>query len=482
MNVIGLEVSTSAAKCILFSLEEGIIESASVNYSKEVSDTVSQDPEGIFTAALEALTKVVKSTDRKISAIGLGGTWHSLLLLDKERRPLDRIRTWADVSAAPSVDGLREDRNFVDRFYQKTGCMVHGLYPIWKFHHLKKTRPELAGKTVYLGSQIEYLFLRLTGKNYVSKCIASGTGFFNIHSLDWDDELLELTGVRREQFGELKEAPESAPLLREIAGKVGLPSGVPVTVGCADGALNQAGIGGAKEGMMSFSVGTSAAIRMVCNEPVIPAVPSTWCYYLYNGKRLAGAATQGSTNCLGWYLDCLVPGGPKAHDYKKYDQAAAGVELSDAPYFLPFLFGERCPGWQEERRGGFLDVKATHNEGDLYYAVLEGILFNIYQCYRILTEVGGEPEEIRISGGIMNSPFWLQLAADIFGRELGTTGFTNDSTVGAALFALQAMGGIERIEDYRPPVTDRVTPQPGRVDLLRKRFDKYLKFYEATLI
>ncbi len=76
--------------------------------------------------------------------------------------------------------------------------------------------------------------------------------------------------------------------------------------------------------------------------------------------------------------------------------------------FHPFVFGERCPGWSEDRRGGFVGIHAFHDEFDLYHAVLEGVLFNMRQCYEILEDLGGKPERILLSGGIMNSSEWAR--------------------------------------------------------------------------
>ena len=66
----------------------------------------------------------------------------------------------------------------------------------------------------------------------------------------------------------------------------------------------------------------------------------------------------------------------------------------------------------------------------------------MYQCYQILAEVGGTPDDVLMSGGILNSSLWSQMAADIFQREILATGVANDSTVGAALIALEAVGGL----------------------------------------
>ena len=479
-TVASLEVSTSSAKCILFSESDGIIAQFSQAYAADVANGPSQNPDGIVAAALEVLRRTVQAADSKgmkVSAIGLTGTWHSLLLLDSQRKPLGSIMTWADVSGAPSVAPMRRDNDFVANFYGATGCMVHAMYPVWKWIHLRLTQPDRVSHTSFLSSQTEYLFEQLTGCQGVSMCTASGTGLFNIHTLDWDDDILTMAGIRREQLSPLQEAYHSAPLLPEIAQAVGLPSGLPVTVGCADGAMNQVGIGGVQPGTMSMSVGTSGALRAVHDEPRIPARPSTWCYYLLKGKRLAGAAVNNATNCVDWFLHRA---GAKSRDASVYSQFSAGtsrVDVERAPFFMPFLFGERCPGWRENRTGGFVGIRAAHDEFDLYHAVLEGVLFNMRQCYEILVEVGGRPEQVIMSGGIMNSKEWSQMAADVFGRELLSTGVANDSTVGAALVALHAVTGGGQAENYRPEIIRTLEPHEVACEAYERRYRRYLEYY-----
>ena len=478
--VASLEVSTSSAKCILFSESDGVIAQFSEAYPADVATGPSQDPDGIVAAALGVLHRAAQEADTRgirVSAIGLTGTWHSLLLLDSERKPLGSIMTWADVSGAPTVAPMRGDDSFVKSFYRATGCMVHAMYPVWKWVHLRLTQPEYVSRASFLSSQIEYLFERLTGCQGVSRCTASGTGLLNIHTLDWDDDVLGMAGIRREQLSPLQEAYRTAPLLPETAQAVGLLSGLPVTVGCADGAMNQMGIGGVQPGTMSMSVGTSGALRAVHDEPRIPAKPSTWCYYFLEGKRLAGAAVNNATNCVDWFLSRA---GAKARDasvYEKFSAETNRVDVDRAPFFMPFLFGERCPGWRKNRAGGFVGVRAAHDEFDLYHAVLEGVLFSMRQCYEILVEVGGRPERVIMSGGITNSREWSQMAADVFGRELLTTGVSNDSTVGAALVAMQAVTGGGHAENYSPEITRSLKPHESACNVYERRYKRYLEYY-----
>lgn len=153
------------------------------------------------------------------------------------------------------------------------------------------------------------------------------------------------------------------------------------------------------------------------------------------------------------------------------------VDRTQAPVFMPFLFGERCPGWKENRTGGFIDVKATHDEYALYYSILEGVLFNMRQCYDILVEVGGRPQEVLVSGGIVNSAPWMQMAADILQREVMVTGTTNESTVGGALVAIEAVGGSEAVKDYERGVTKRFQPRSGSVEVYGPRYERYMGLY-----
>ncbi|NMB25271.1 MAG: hypothetical protein GX986_07050 [Firmicutes bacterium] len=477
--VASLEVSTVTAKCILFSLQEGVIAEASKRYGPEVADGPSQDPHGVLACALDVLREVVLVANQKnltIEAVGLVGIWHSLLLLDDERRALGKIRTWVDLAGADHAMALRQDQGLVHSVYQKTGCMLHAMYPAWKWHYLKQSAPQVTGETTYLSSQTEFVFESLTGQAAVSRTLASGTGFLNIHALDWDQDLLEMMGLSSDQFSQLVEAFHTAPMKSEMAQLVGLPSGIPVTVGSADGAMNQLAVGGLGTEVMSMSVGTSGALRVAHLEPRIPDEPSSWCYYLLEGRRLAGAAINNGTNCVDWFL--IRHGNRLNSDtYDRYSNAVGDVDGLGAPMFMPFLYGERCPGWAEHRTGGFVDLKASHGEYDLYYSVLEGILFNMRQCYDILVDVGGIPKEVLVSGGIVNSSPWMQMAADILQREVMVTGSTNDSTVGGALVALEAVGGHEQVRGYRPPIARRFEPRADGIAIHDSRYARYLELY-----
>jgi len=475
MNILALEVSTSSAKAMVYSTTEGILNSNSIPYKQSISNVASQDPEGVYKTVLECARNILKLGQYKIDIIGLTSTWHSFLLLDKYRKPITKIRTWANTESADTVSRYRQDQQFSRLVYQKTGCPIHSIYPLWKWIDLKD-KIKLPDN-VYISSKPEYIFEKITGKIAVSRSVASGTGFMNIHTLEWDQELLQFAGLEQEQLAPLCDYNYLGYLKKNVATELDITAGIPVVVTGPDGALNQIGSGALKEGIMTLSVGTSGAIRVVSPQVILPEEPSTWCYYVTEGKRLAGAATSGAGNCVDWFKNKI---NSDNLNYGELEQLAAEIKAEQAPVFLPFLYGERCPGWQDNRTGGFYALKGSHSIGDLYYSLLEGILFNLYHSYKILIEVGDYPKEIRVSGGINNSDYWLQMLADILQREVSISTVKDASTMGAVAIAEKVMGIITELEDFDFVTIKKKVPDFKKSSLYEERFSKYLKWYKAT--
>ena len=246
----------------------------------------------------------------------------------------------------------------------------------------------------------------------------------NIRSLKYDEEMLKFANVEENQLAALCPHTNVMPLCADAAKSLGIIGGIPVVPAMADGALNQVGSGAMGEGMMTLSVGTSAAIRMARAEPLIPKQASTWCYYTA-GKYLVGAATSGAANCVDWYVKDILKG---SMTYSELENSRP--DRVKAPIFMPFLFGERCPGWRDYIKGGFYHLTYECGNGENFYAILEGVLFNLYQCYLKLTEEIGEPKKIYVSGGICKSKLWTNMLCDIWNREVEVTLNEQASLVG----------------------------------------------------
>lgn len=472
MNILVIESSTSSAKAMVFNSVKGPIEMETLEYPNsigQVDEVGMQNADEIYELTAKLGKKVVK--DHKIDAIVPCGTWHNILMVDKQMHPASSAYTWTYQGASKITTGLRKDKEYCNRYYQKTGCMVHGLYPYFKLLSFKEKG--LLSKDYKYISQSAYNLYKLTGDFVTSRTEASGSGLLNTHTKEWDKDLLESLDISIDQLPRLVEYNEIFKLNKEGAEKLGLSKGTIVLANFPDGAMNQVAEGAINENIMTLSVGTSGALRLATKEPILPQIPSTWCY-LGPNSWLSGAAVSGACNCLDWYIEKVALDKITYSDFDKIE-----VDIENMPIFLPFIFGERCPGWNDNWKGGFYELNPNHNIYDGYRAIQEGVLFNLYQCYELLRELNNDPTEIRLSGGITRSDVWMQMCADIFGIPLKVNNLEQASMIGGAVIGLEIVGEIESINDFSLENNKIWEPDMDRHKMYLKRYEQYLKYYQS---
>ena len=474
MNVLVIEASTSSAKAMLYRDQSNTYAVHQIKYPSRVSDIKTQDIDGIMDTVFACAGELIEKAQADVDIIATASVWHSYLLLDRDGKPVSRVKTWADTQGMENMRKYREEPSTQRLFYQNTGCNIHSKYPCWKWFHDRQEleRPD----SLLISSVPEYLFERLTGERAVSRTVASGTGFLNIHTVTWDRDVLNFCGLKESQLSPLAEYEYCGSLSRTAADRLGLAAGIPVIITGADGALNQIGDGALHPGVMTMSVGTSSAIRISSRVPILPREPATWCYYVGDGIRLVGAATAAGGNCTNWFVEKVLR---DTVSFVELERALTHKDTSAAPIFLPFLYGEQSPGWDDSRLGMYCGLSGENDVYDMYYSVLEGVLFNLYHCYTLLSQLMDTPSEIRLSGGIINSPYWVQMAADIFGIPIAVSRVEHGSMMGALAIAKKIMGSIESIEEYANEPAGMVLPGEGS-NAYERRYARYADYYQRV--
>lgn len=467
--ILVLEVSTSSAKAMVYCPHDGVKRVSTRPYKQDNSDVATQDAAQMMDTVLGLGREMAEGYP--ITVVTLCGTWHSLLLCDRSGEPASPVYSWADLSATPTVAGLRRDRALADGLYRSTGCVPHAMYPLYKLVHMRGLGQKLHDKLAFC--QGSYLFWLLTGERITSDCIVSGSSLLNIHSREYDIEALALTGMGLEQFPRLSTYRTPQRLSRKGAKLLGLKAGIPVVPPYPDGGLNQVGAGALKPGVMTLSIGTSGALRIIAERPVFASNRSTWCY-LSPDSWLSGAATAAATSCVDWLMQKVLGG---SHTYRQIEDQI--VPRTDMPFFMPFLSGERCPGWNGERRAIFASVDAGHEGTDLYFAVLEGVLFNLLQCYRELVALNGKPRLIRVSGGVCKSRLWLQMLADMWEEDIAVADVSQASLLGAAAVGMYVDGHLPSLEAFTQE-DKTIRANPDMADFYRSRFARWLKIYHEN--
>ena len=475
MSVLVLEASTSSAKAMVYDAERGVVCVRTRAYDAHISNVQTQDADGVLEALLCVGGEAALQSGCTIDCVSVGGTWHSLLMLDPSMRPVTRVYSWAYTGAAAYAQSLRQDAAFCAEVYRRTGCMAHAIYPAFKYPYIKRTLGLADG--LLCAGQGDYIFYHLTGLWQVSHAMASGTALLNTHSLCWDARMLDFCGLTVSRLPALVSHEACAPLCAQAAARLHVPAGIPVVPPHPDGAMNQVGAGAMGPGVMTLSVGTSGALRMAFDHPVQTQTPGgTWCY-VGPGRWLCGAATSGATNCVEWLVQTVLGG---QYDYGALETLAARV-TGDYPVFTPFLYGERCPGWRDGALGTLYGLRGETGPGHLYRAVLEGVLMNLYDCYRSLCHVGGAPDVIRVSGGILNSPLWTQMLCDILQHPIQCADMQQASMLGCAALGLHATGHLDDLAGFDPGPQTSVLPDGSKAAHYAERFARYKRLYDADI-
>ncbi len=495
MRIAALDIGTSSTRALLFDGARYTGRQAQVEYAL-ISDepgAAELDPMQVMNAAVDCLTRLNQSAPGGVEAVALSAAMHSLTAVDAEGRPLMRVLTWADNRAAEAAQALKELPNS-QTIYAATGVPQHPMSPLAKLIWLKTARPETfkqAGKFVSL---LEFICHRLFGVWRVDHAVASASGLLNLASREWDAGALAAAGIGRERLSQpVPTGTVLAGIAPAYASAIGIAANTPFVLCGSDGCLAILGAGAIAGGPATefkravLTIGTSGAFRMTVAQPATDLEMRSFCYAMSERQYVIGGATNGGGLPLRWLRDNFPQprGGDSAGDPYTALAALAGEASAGAGglLFHPYLAGERAPLWNGDARGSFIGLNFQHGPPQLVRAVMEGILFNLAMILDVLEELGGACHEILAGGGFARSDFWLQMAADLFGRPLLVADNPETTAQGAALMAYTALGGCADLKAavaLLPAAARRIEPDP-QIHAVYARLQPVFSAIPATL-
>jgi gluconokinase len=486
--IIALDIGTGSTKGLLYKIGSkignGVLCLRSESYPTYYPGPgkVEQDPDEILESVIKVIYALVSDNGLNpadVSGIVYGGILHSFLPVDVYGKPLSKAMIWGDSRSARQSDRIRSEVD-PEAVKTRTGCSLHPLYFLPRIEWLKENDLEIFKKVHRIISIKEYILSRLYGKFVVDRSVASGTGMLNMESLNWDSDLLDYAGLKRDCFSPVVETTFILNSLKKrYAQKMGLLGGTPGIVGSSDGPCAHLATAGLSDTEMSITVGTSGALRRKVNKPgVLPGLEA-WCYYLTEESWLLGGVAHDAGMAMNWFFKNFikdVSGDSASLDViNKYaDRAAPGA---GGLLFFPFLGGERSPMYNPTARGLLLGMSYEHRKEHFTRALMEGISYRLYTNYKMLDP--HEDMELVISGGILKSKTWLQITADFFGKTLLIPEAKEASAYGAALIGLRALEIIKKadIKDFVRK-SGAVEVNQSNCRLYREVYKNYRENYE----
>lgn len=419
---------------------------------------VEEDPDEMLARIERCLDAALKEAGPLASAIGgvACATFASTILaIDKTGRPITPLITYADTRDAPDAAALR--RQLDERaIHDRTGCMLRPSYWPARLAWFQRTRPEVwrsAARWLTFG---EYLELRLFGQSRVSYSIASWGGLLDRRKLIWDAPLLDAVGLTPEHLSPLVDSNKPLHgLTSSYASRWPALRDVPWFPAIGDGAAANVGSGCVSHERIALTIGTSGALRMMLDDaPRVPA--GLWLYRVDRRRALLGGATSEGGNVYAWMKQTLQLGQPEETERALEAMKPDGHGLT----VLPLLAGERSPGWAGDARAAIIGLSLSTTPLDILRASLEAVAYRFALIAQgICNRADCTHRFIASGGGLLHSPAWMQIFADVLGRPVVASAEPEATSRGAALLALEALKLVPAVETV--PAADGAVYQPN---------------------
>jgi xylulokinase len=489
MRLLGIDVGTGGTRVLLLDELGRVLSSASAEHAPMSSPRIGwaeQEPHDWWRAACRAIPECLQqgqTSAREIDAIGLTGQMHGLVLLDGAGEVLRPAIIWCDQRTQKQCEEITQ-RVGARRLIELTANPALTGFTLPKIWWVQEHEPEVWERVQSVLLPKDYLRFRLTGAKATDTADASGTLLLNVQARRWSAEMLDVSRLRESLLPNVFESQEiTGTVSEEGARATGLRLGIPVVAGAGDQAAGALGMGIARPGAVSVTIGTSGVVFAATAEPLIDPLGRihTFCHALPGRWHVMGV-TQGAGLSLRWFRDQFAAGtAPPGEGYGGLTrEAAATPPGSDGLLWAPYLMGERTPHLDPNARGALVGITAQHTRAHIVRAILEGVAFSMRDSLAIFAELGVPVESIRLGGGGARSELWRQIQADVYGRAVAMIAAEEGAAYGAALLAGVGIGvwrDVETACDTAVRVAYAVQPRANISALMNRQYLEYQKLY-----
>ena len=486
MYCLGIDTSTTSSKALLIDERGEVIAAASNPHTLQTPKPLwsEQDPREWWEAVAASIRSVLEKANisgEGVTAVGLTGQMHGLVLLDEAGNVLRPAILWNDQRTQSQCDEIHQLVG-KEKFIQVTGNVALTGFTAPKILWVKEIEPDVFAKAKHVLLPKDYIRYKLTDEHAMDKADGAGTVLFDLKARDWSDEVLAALDIPPSWMPRTFEGPETTGYITEEAARLtGLKVGTPVVAGGGDQAAGAVGVGAVQPGIVGLTVGTSGVVFATTPSPLIEpegrlhafchAAPGLWHFM---GVMLSAAGS------LQWYRDSLASNMSFDDLLNEAISVPAG---SEGLQFLPYLSGERTPHPDPLARGAFIGLTLRHSRAHMTRAVLEGVAFGLKDSFRLIQNAGlAGITQVRASGGGTKGALWRQIMASVLEAELVTVNTTEGAAYGAALLAGVGCGMWKDVSSACQScikVTGSTQPDAAQAEAYRQAYAVYRALYPA---
>ncbi|MDE0559369.1 glycerol kinase GlpK [Algoriphagus sp. NF] len=446
--IMSLDQGTTSSRAIIFDKQGQIVSVAQKEFKQHFPKQgwVEHDPVEIWTSQssvmIESLVNKGISVDQ-IAAIGITNQRETTIVWDrKSGKPIFNAIVWQDRRTAAFCDSLKE-KGHSEMIASKTGLIIDAYFSAtkirWILENVEGARKKAEAGELAFGTVDSWLIWNLTkGEKHLTDITnASRTMLFNIHTQEWDQELLDLFGIPQSMLPEVKTCSE---VYCETAGDV-LRSKIPIAGIAGD---QQAALFGqlcTEPGMAKTTYGTGCFLVMNTGKEAVRSKNQLLTTVAWKIGDEINYALEGSVFIGGAAIQWLRDGIELFGHAKESEKLAMSLPDNEGVYFVPALAGLGAPHWDQDARGAFFGITRGTTIAHFTRAALEAIAYQVYDVLKAMEKDAGEKtKELRVDGGATANNFLMQFQSDLLDCEIKRPQIIETTAIGAAFLAGLAVG------------------------------------------
>mgnify|MGYP001020447976 FL=1 len=446
--VLAMDQGTTSSRAIIFNYDGQILGSISQEFEQiyPKAGWVEHNPTDIWNTQLQVTRDILKKTgirSEEIAAIGITNQRETTVVWDRETgKPVYNAVVWQCRRTASICDELKA-RGWVDKIRQKTGLVIDAYFSgtkiKWILDNVEGVRERAEKGELLFGNVDTWLIWNLTkGKVHVTDYSnASRTMLFNIHNLDWDEEILTELNIPRSMLPTVK--PSSH--IYGYTDPTIIGAEIPIAGIAGDQQAALFGQACFQPGMAKNTYGTGCFMLMNTGEKAVPSQNGllTTIAWGVNGK--VEYALEGSIFIAGavvqWLRDELkiIDNAPQSEDY------ATKVNDTNGVYLVPAFVGLGAPYWDMYARGAIVGLTRGAKKEHIIRAALEAIAYQTRDVLEAMEKDSGiKLSTLKVDGGAVKNNFLMQFQGDILGVPVERPVVNETTALGAAYLAGLAVG------------------------------------------
>jgi glycerol kinase len=438
--LLSIDQGTTSSRAILFDPAGNPLHIAQEEFPQHYprAGWVEHDPEAIWSSVLKVTRDVLASASATPAAIGITNQRETTLMWDRATgEPIHNAIVWQDRRTAGHCDLLRE-RGFESSVMTKTGLLLDPYFSAtkiaWILNHVDGARARAEKGELAFGTVDTFLLWRLTGgrTHATDATNASRTALFNIHSQDWDEDLLNIFDVPRELLPEVRDTVDEFGLTDE---KI-LGASVPIHALVGDQQAALVGQACIEVGALKSTYGTGCFAMLNTGSTPVSSKHRLLTTVAYRINRRTTYALEGSLFMAGASVQWLRDGLGIIASAEETEALAASLQSNHGVYLVPAFTGLGAPHWNPNARGTLLGMTRDTGRAHIARAALESICYQTEELLRAMSQDFGErPRILRIDGGMARNNWMAQFLSDITQIPVERPALLETTALGAARLA-----------------------------------------------